>query len=109
MNLGIESTRTHCWILTWQEHCPAQQVFFADQAMAGANLQPVSFQAKEALSAVNGTAVSIAAKVHLLHGIHQLSHLTRLTMAIAVEALLSSLKRFDPVFTEWFETHSGFS
>lgn len=73
---------------------------FADQAFAGAKLEPVILDAKEGLAIVNGTAISAASGALVLEDAHMLTMLAQVLTAMSVEALAGTLESFESFFSE---------
>lgn len=75
-------------------------------ALAQANIEPVTLQAKEALSIINGTAPSAAAAALVLHDANQIAVLVQLLTAMATEALLGSVDNYHD-FISQTRPHAG--
>ena len=79
---------------------------YADQALRRADLEPVSLQAKEGLSIMNGTATSAAAGCLALHDTHGLAVLAQILTSMSTEALAGTTESFDPFFGQ-VRAHPG--
>ena len=78
----------------------------ADQAFRRAGLEPVTFQAKEALAIMNGTATSAAAASLALHDTHGLAILAQILTSMSTEALAGTVESFHPFFAQ-MRPHPG--
>ncbi|KAA8650300.1 aromatic amino acid ammonia-lyase [Aspergillus tanneri] len=67
----------------------------AKDALEQIGLAPLRMRAKEGLSIVNGTSVSTAAAVLVIHDSHNLALLSQLLTAMGTEALLGTVDNFD--------------
>ena len=72
----------------------------AEQALDQLNISPIILGPKEGLGLMNGTATSAAAGSLALYETHQLSVLSQLLSAMALEALLGTVGNFDPFIAE---------
>ncbi|KAF2681789.1 phenylalanine ammonia-lyase [Lentithecium fluviatile CBS 122367] len=78
----------------------------ASKALASANITPITFEPKEALGLVNGTAISAAAASLTLSSMHNLFALGQLLTAMNVEAILGTATSFAP-FISRVRPHPG--
>lgn len=78
----------------------------AEKALEMISVQPVVLGPKEGLGLMNGTATSAAVASLALYEAHQLSVLSQILTAMAVEALLGSAGSFDP-FIANIRPHKG--
>lgn len=78
----------------------------ADQALAAANLAPITFQAKEGLGITNGTATCCAAACIAIHQATQLALQIQLLTATGTEALLGRAENYHP-FISAARPHAG--
>ncbi|PWY89455.1 putative phenylalanine ammonia-lyase [Aspergillus sclerotioniger CBS 115572] len=70
------------------------RVMTAETALQQANIRPLSLNAKEGLSIVNGTAVSAAAASLVLYDSHNLALFSQVLTAMATEALLGAVDNY---------------
>ena len=68
----------------------------AAEVLAEHGLAPLTLRAKEGLSLLNGTEGMLAQGVLALHRAHRLAEAADLACALSVEALLGSVRPFDP-------------
>ena len=83
-----------------------RKVISAREALALANLSPITLQAKDALGLMNGTAPSAAIACIALYESHHLAVLAQILTAMAVEALQGHVESFHPFITHVCP-HSG--
>ena len=69
--------------------------FSAPIGMKKAGIKPLELEAKEALSFINGTAVSLALAAFVLHRAGKLLKVSELTAALSLEAIRGELSPFD--------------
>ncbi|KAF9884732.1 hypothetical protein FE257_001293 [Aspergillus nanangensis] len=81
-------------------------ILSADKALARANLAPLSFQPKEGLGLLNGTAFSCGAASLVIFEANQLALLAQLTTAMCTEALMGTRRNFHP-FIAAVRPHPG--
>ncbi|KAI9376188.1 L-Aspartase-like protein [Aspergillus egyptiacus] len=75
-------------------------VMTADRALNELGLEPLSFQPKEALGLLNGTAFSTGAASLVLFEANQLVLLTQVLTAMSTEAMLGTKRNFDPFIAD---------
>ncbi|MCI0406440.1 MAG: histidine ammonia-lyase, partial [candidate division Zixibacteria bacterium] len=81
---------------------PQVEVFYrgrklsASSGMKKAGIKPLELEAKEALSFINGTAVSLALAAFVLHRAQKLLKISELVAALSLEAIRGELSPFDP-------------
>jgi phenylalanine ammonia-lyase len=83
-------------IRVWSGPQTSRRLIPADQALKLVGLKPVSFQPKEALGLLNGTAFSVAVSTIAQHRADILAVLAQILTAIGVEALLGTTESFHP-------------
>lgn len=69
-------------------------------ALAEANITPISLEAKEGLTIVNGTALSTGIAALAMHEVHCQATLSQLLTAMSVEAMNGTDESFHPFFTK---------
>ena len=72
----------------------------AQQVLQQLNIAPITLGPKEGLGLMNGTATSAAAGSLVLYETHQLSVLSQLLSAMALEALLGTAENYDSFIAE---------
>ncbi|KHO01446.1 L-Aspartase-like protein [Metarhizium album ARSEF 1941] len=83
-------------LFLWTGSSASRTLINASQALKHLQLEPVVFGPKEALGLVNGTAVSAAVATLALNQVHQLTVLSQILTAMAVEALRGTTESFHP-------------
>uniref|UniRef100_A0A8H7TU21 Phenylalanine ammonia-lyase n=1 Tax=Bionectria ochroleuca TaxID=29856 RepID=A0A8H7TU21_BIOOC len=83
-----------------------QDIVPASEVLQGLGKDPISFEAKEGLSIMNGTAVSTAFAALVLQDCQDLVILSELLTAMAVEALCGKVENFHP-FIGAVRPHQG--
>ncbi|CAH0026364.1 unnamed protein product [Clonostachys rhizophaga] len=83
-----------------------QDIVTASEVLQGLGKDPISFEAKEGLSIMNGTAVSTAFAALVLQDCQDLVILSELLTAMAVEALCGKVENFHP-FIGAVRPHQG--
>ncbi|ORX97290.1 phenylalanine ammonia-lyase [Clohesyomyces aquaticus] len=91
-----------CWIGSQG----SRALVSAPEALASIGLSPITFDPKEGLGLVNGTAVSCAVATLTLHSMHNLVLLSQLLTAMNVEAILGTSTSFAP-FISAVRPHPG--
>ena len=84
----------------WVKDGSTRRLTSAGEALARAGIQPLAFAPKEALSIVNGTAVSAGAAALAMQDAHGCTALGQILTAMAVEALNGTDESFDPYLAE---------
>lgn len=82
------------------------QILSVPNALAQAGIKPVTLQAKEALSIINGTAPSTAAAALVLHDVNQIAVLVQLLTAMTTEAILGAVDNYHD-FISQTRPHAG--
>ncbi|KAK1457291.1 phenylalanine ammonia-lyase [Colletotrichum cuscutae] len=72
----------------------------AKEALEMIGLEPVRFEAKEALGITNGTATSAAAAYIAMHQAHQLATMSQFLTAMATEALRGRQSNYHPFISQ---------
>lgn len=93
-------------IYCWTGPAEGRRAVPASEALASANFDPITFEPKEALSIVNGTAMSAAAASLTLNSMHNILALSQLLTAMNAEAMLGTATSFAP-FISSVRPHRG--
>jgi phenylalanine ammonia-lyase len=93
-------------IQVWCGKKGERKLLSADLALKSAGMELIEFAPKEAVSLVNGTAVSTGAAALVMHDSHGLIVLAQVLTAMAVESLYGSRESFDAYFSE-IRPHRG--
>ena len=80
-------------------HTPSG-IVSAEKALQQINIAPIILGPKEGLGLMNGTATSAAAGSLALYETHQITLLSQLLSAMALEALLGTAENYDPFIGE---------
>jgi phenylalanine ammonia-lyase len=93
-------------IYCWTGPTDNRRTVPASEALASAGFEPITFEPKEALGLVNGTAMSAAAASLTLSSMHNILALSQLLTAMNVEAMLGTATSFAP-FISSVRPHPG--
>jgi phenylalanine ammonia-lyase len=92
------------WV--WTGDKKARQLVRSNEALLEAGIKPVSFEAKEGLGLLNGTAVSCSVAALALYEANHLAVMSQVLTAMAVEALGGTAESFDAFIAE-VRPHKG--
>jgi phenylalanine ammonia-lyase len=92
----------YCWVGLPND----RKIVHAPAALATVNIKPITFEPKEALGLVNGTAISAAAASMTLASMNNILALSQLLTAMNVEAILGTATSFAP-FISNIRPHPG--
>ena len=93
-------------VFVWTGDKKARRLVRSNKALLEAGIKPVSFEAKEGLGLLNGTAVSCSVAALALYEANHLAVMSQVLTAMAVEALGGTAESFDPFIAE-VRPHNG--